>query len=182
MNHADALTLLMPVELAGVFAQDTALEGAVLDEAEASAARLLREMFPDRADALLPDWERVCGLTPGETDPLQARRDAVLQLLRSIGGLSGEYFIDIAATFGWTISIDELKPFMAGCGRAGDSLYEESACFIWRVNVSGNAVYRFRSGVSAAGEMLTWWIPYADLETLLNELKPAHTYVFFNYE
>jgi len=29
--------------------------------------------------------------------------------------------------------------------------------------------------------MLTWWIPYTALETMFNDLKPAHTYVIFNY-
>jgi uncharacterized protein YmfQ (DUF2313 family) len=67
----------------------------------------------------------------------------------------------MAATFGWTIAIDELKPFMAGCGRAGDSLYEESACFIWR-STSPEMPCTASAGRVRAGEMLTWWIPYAD--------------------
>jgi uncharacterized protein YmfQ (DUF2313 family) len=181
MDHADTLTLLFPTELTGVFQDDTVLEGLHLDAAEASAELLLEEMFPDLAETLLVEWERVCGLYPGETDPLQARRDAIVRRLRERGGLSRQYFIDLAATYGWTITIDEFAAFRAGINRCGDTLYEEEVIWIWRVNVPARASYRFRTGASAAGERLNWWIPEAVLEALFEDVKPAHTYVFFNY-
>ena len=181
MNHADALTLLFPTEISGVFRDDTALEGLHLDAAETSAELLLKEMFPDLAETLLMDWERVCGLYPGETDTVQARRDAVMRRLRERGGLSRQYFIDLAATYGWTITIDEFAAFRAGINRCGDALYQEEVIWIWRVNVPARAVYRFRAGTSAAGERLNWWIQETVLEELLEDLKPAHTYVFFNW-
>ena len=184
MIHSDVLKLLfpLPVALGGVYENDTLLEGLQLDRAQESAERLLAETFPDEAHDLLPSWERVCGVTPGTDDPLQTRRNAVIRQLRSAGGLSRAYFIDMAASYGWTITIDELLPFMCGWNRCGDTLYEEAARWIWRVNIPGQAVYSFRSGISAAGERLTWWVPNTVLEELFESLKPAHTYVIFNYE
>jgi uncharacterized protein YmfQ (DUF2313 family) len=184
MVHSDVLKLLfpLPVEADGVLADDFSLEGGQLDAAQSSAEALLLEAFPDQSTALLASWERVCGIVPGDDDPLQARRDAVVRILRSIGGLSRAYFITLAAVFGWTITIDEYLPFIAGWNRCGDYLYEEHVRWIWRVNVSGKAVYPFRAGLSAAGERLTWWVPNTVLETLFEELKPAHTHAIFNYD
>jgi uncharacterized protein YmfQ (DUF2313 family) len=181
MNHRDTLRLLFPAEITGVFEDDTALEGKHLDTAQVSAEGLLEEMMADRAYNLLTDWERVCALIPDPDGTLQARQDAVVRILRSRGGLSRAYFIDIAASFGWQITIDELLPFMCGWNRAGDILYEDSVRWIWRVNVSDYAAYSFRTGLSCAGERLTWWLPIPVLEELFNDLKPANTYVIFNY-
>ncbi|HRR39728.1 MAG TPA: DUF2313 domain-containing protein [Syntrophales bacterium] len=184
MNHSDILKLLFPLQVdpESVLAGDIALEGGHLDTAQDSADGLLQEAFPDRSTALLASWERVCGIVPGDEDPLQARRNAVIRQLRSMGGLSRAYFIALAASYGWTITIDELLPFMCGWNRCGNPLYEDSVRWIWRVNVSGQAVYSFRAGLSAAGERLTWWIPNTRLEQLFQELKPAHSHVIFNYE
>jgi uncharacterized protein YmfQ (DUF2313 family) len=181
MNHNDALNLLFPIEIGGVFAADLLLEGKQLDEAQASAETLLREMYGDTAYDLLAAWERVCALMPEDDAPLQSRRDAVVKKLRELGGLSRAYFIALAASRGWTITIDEFQPFMAGINSAGDMLQEIEVIWIWRVNVSGYAVYSFRSGLSAAGERLTWWIANSELESMFNDLKPAHTAVIFNY-
>lgn len=181
MNHSDALTLLFPAELAGVFADDIALEGAALDSAQASAELILSESFPDSSSELLASWERVCGLTPAAGATMISRRDIVLQKLRERGGLSRDYFIALAAYYGWTITIDELLPFMAGWNRCGDRLYVDGVRWVWRVNVTGHEIYSFRTGESAAGERLTWWTPNVELQNLMNELKPAHTYVIFNY-
>lgn len=182
MTHEETLTLLLPVELTGDHPADIALEGLELDAAQAEADRLLVEMFPDGAVDLLPDWERVYGLTPSATDPIQYRQARVIMKMRELGGLSRAYFIALAASLGWTITIDELTPFECGVDRCGDRLYIEAIRFIWRVNVSGSAVYRFRCGQSACGEPLTGWIPNAALQTILEELKPAHTYIIYNYD
>jgi uncharacterized protein YmfQ (DUF2313 family) len=181
MNHADTLKLLFPAELTGVFADDIALEGKQLDDAQASADMLLAEMFPDAAHDTLADWERVCGLIPAVDDPLQKRRNAVALKLRERGGLSRAYFIALAATLGWTITIDELMPFQCGWNRCGDALYIVDVRWIWRVNVSGQSVYTFQAGIAATGERLCWWAAATDLETVFNNLKPAHTYVIFSY-
>ncbi len=181
MSHSNVLKLLLPISLEGVFDQDIEIEGAHLDSAQNRAQELLGEMFPDGAHDLLPDWERVCGVIPGESDPLQLRKDRVIRQLRSKGGLSRQYFISLAAEMGFQITIDELCQFMAGIGRAGDALYEEECIFIWRVNVMNQPLFYFRAGQSASGELLLWWPVETVLENLFIELKPAHTFVYFIY-
>lgn len=181
MSHKNVLKLLFPLELGGDFEKDIELEGKHLDTAQARAEDILKEMLPDQAYELLPDWERVCGLTPGADDPLQLRRDRVIKKLRELGGLSRAYSINLAASLGYTISIEELRPFMAGIGRAGDTLYIYESIWIWRVKVSGQALYYFSAGQSAAGERLLWWPAQTALEDIIKELKPAHTYVIFDY-
>ena len=212
MPNSDALKILFPVALEGVFDQDIQIEGELLDAAQASADRLLKEFFADTTTALIADWERTVGVSsaisgasppaPGVGDgllgdgllgdggalaqqppsvPMQARRTAILQQLQARGGLSKLYFIGLAAAMGVTITIDEFRPFMAGLGRAGDPIYVPEAVFCWRINVPGATCYYFCAGQSCAGEPLRWWLPQASLEAIFNRLKPAHTYVFFNY-
>jgi len=181
MSHSDVIRLLFPVELTGVSDDDIALEGEVLDSVEAQAKELLGEMFPEKSIRCLTDWERVCGLTPAADATLQSRRDNVVRKLRERGGLSRKYFIALAAAMGYTITIEELQPFMAGWSRAGDPLYEEEVRFIWRVNVAGQALYYFRAGLSTSGERLLWWPQVTALEDLFNNLNPAHTYIIFDY-
>jgi uncharacterized protein YmfQ (DUF2313 family) len=181
MSHRDTLKLLFPIELQGDFEKDIELEGKHLDAAQSNAERLLNEMFPNQSYELLPDWERVCGLTPGSDDTLQLRQEMVVRKLRELGGLSRAYFIQLAVSIGYTITIEELLPFMAGIGRAGDALYVEAVIWIWRVKIAGQSLYYFRAGQSSAGERLLWWLPQAALENILNELKPAHTFIIFDY-
>lgn len=181
MAHEHVLKQLFPIDLGGGHPYDLAVEGAALDEAQASSDRLLENVFPDTAHALLKDWERVLGIQAAGDVPLQSRRGGVVNKLREIGWLSRQYFISLAASLGWAITIAEPLPFMAGWGRAGDRIYEDEVRWIWRVNVLGQSVYRFRAGESVAGERLTWWMPATELEFLLEDLGPAHTYVIFNY-
>lgn len=181
MNHADLLKLLFPLDLQGSFAIDSALEGKHLDTAQASAETLQKEMFPEASLNLLSSWERVCGLTPAPDAPLQARRSQVIRKLREHGGLSRAHYIALAASLGYTITIDELLPFMTGWNRCGDPLYIDAARWIWRVRISDYPLYYCRAGQSGAGELLLWWPSQTALENLLNELKPAHTYIIFDY-
>lgn len=181
MSHKDTLNLLFPVKLEGEFSRDTELEGKHLDSAQTRAEDLLKEFYADSAFELLGDWERVCGLFPAEDEPIQSRRDNVIRKLREHGSLSIDFFIALVAKMGYTITIEELKPFMAGIGRCGDTLYVEAIRWVWRVKIAGQSLYYFRAGQSGAGEKLLWWPVQAALENILNELKPAHTYIIFDY-
>jgi uncharacterized protein YmfQ (DUF2313 family) len=181
MLHKNVLELLFPAELNGVFKDDTELEGKYLDASQTRVEDLLKEIFPDETYELLTGWERVTGLTPGADEPLKSRRDKVIRKLRELGGLSRQYFVDLAASMGYTIEIEELQPFMAGWGRAGDPVYVEGVRFVWRVKVSGQSLCYFRAGESTAGEKLLWWDAQTVLENLFNEFKPAHTFIIFDY-
>lgn len=183
MNHADILKLLFPLELKGVFDADIAIEGAHLDAAAASAGELLKEIYPNSTSRCIADWERVCGITPLSSATIAARRDAIIQKLRAKGGQSRQFYIDLAAYYGITITIDEFVPSMCGWTRAGDRLFGSDIRYVWRVNVTGpgRVLYYAHAGSSRAGERLLWWQTNSMLENLINALKPAHTYVVFTY-
>lgn len=158
-------------------------EGNTFEKTDATANNALDGVTPLFSGNLLNDWERVLDLTPGDDDSWQKRLEAVLVKLLETGGLSREYFIRLAASIGYTITIEELEPFRAGLGRAGDYLYEEEIIWVWRVNIqnSGTQSYRFRSGSSAAGERLaTFGDPV--IEEVFRDLKPAHTFCYFAYQ
>jgi uncharacterized protein YmfQ (DUF2313 family) len=180
-SHKHVLQRLFPLELGGAHEQDMQVEGASLDAAQARAEDLLIEMRPDKTIELLPDWERVYGLTPSADDPISLRHDRLIRKIRERGGLSMPHFIAPAAATGYTVTITEVKPFTPGISCAGDHVYIKEVVFVWRVNVSGTPVYHFSAGISCAGEPLTFWPPATELETLFETLKPAHTYVYFNY-
>lgn len=173
MSHKDVLRLLFPIGLDGVFDADIALEGKYLDAAEASAEQLLREMMPQSAGDSISDWERVCGVTPEDTDTLQIRQARVISRLRERGGLSIPHFTVLAASWGYTIVIEEL---LANTDDLGDE-----GIFRWRITFASTPLYYFRTGQSRAGERLVDGPLATAMEGLFTELKPAHTQVIFAY-
>jgi uncharacterized protein YmfQ (DUF2313 family) len=173
VSHKDVLKLLFPLDLGGVFDADLELEGEYLDAAEASAEQLLREMMPQSAGDSIADWERVCGIVPDATDTLQMRQARVVAKLREQGGLSIPHFTALAASWGYTIVIEELT---AGADGTGDE-----GIFRWRVIFLATPLYYFRAGQSRAGERLVDGPLATAMEGLFTELKPAHTQVIFAY-
>lgn len=181
MSAETTLIQLFPVDLGSEHAADLAIDGRQLDAARQSIDTLLREVFPDTTAGMLPDWERVLGLTPGPDDPMLYRLEQVARKIRERGGLSIAYFIQLAASIGYAISIEEPLPFMVGWGRCGDQLYSAEVVFQWGVVLPTQPVYRFRVGQSAVGDRLLWWDAQDRIEALMRDLAPAHTQVYFIY-
>lgn len=185
-DYKTLLSLLLPpnaysTQQKNITAELTA-EGYVFNSTALSAASVIDAITPFDAGNLLSDWERVLGLTTVSEDPYQKRLDAVLIKLAETGGISSNYFISMAERIGYTITIDELQPFRTGSSRCGDTLYIEDIIFTWRINVYGLKItmYYFRPGISRIGENL---MTYGDkvLESIFNNLKPAHTLCYFRY-
>jgi len=181
MRHRDVLTRLFPLELGGDYDADTNVEGLALDRAQAQADQLLREIFPDTAHLTIADWERVYGLNSNGDDPLQLRVDRLLTKIRARGGLSKAWFIALAKTMGYEITIDEPLPFMCGWHGCGDALYEDVMIWIWIVTVLERPFYFFRAGQSCCGEHLGWWQAAGELEESFWDLCPPDTKVYFDY-
>lgn len=95
---------------------------------------------------------------------LQERRDYAHSKLIAQGRQDKQYFIDLAAAAGYTITITEFAP----------------DTFHWQVNVYGGGgsewVY-FRSGGSVSGDPLIYGAGFDLLQCLLDKYKPAHTTV-----
>lgn len=148
------------------------------------AVDLLDEADPRTTAELIGDWERVTGLPDACSAPyvttLQERRAAVVARLTARGGQSRQFYIDLAASLGYAITITEFRPFRVGRNACGDPLCGEEWSFVWRVNAPETTVRYFRTGSSAAGEPLRTWGNEL-LECAIARVKPAHTLVQFGY-
>ncbi|WP_163371087.1 YmfQ family protein [Endozoicomonas acroporae] len=147
---------------------------------------LINELDPRTTYELLPEWERCFGLPDGcstQGQTLEERQQQVHNRFVGKWGQSRAFFISIAASLGYTITIDEFVPFRCGLMQLGiDELNHEDSAFCWRVNIriSDNA-REFHTGISELGERLTDFRLAAALECLFRRLKPAYTIVVFNY-
>ena len=147
---------------------------------------LLIDAFPCTTDELLPEWEATLGLPDpciGELPTVQQRQAAVCAKFAARGGQSIDYFVRLAASLGYTITITQFAPFRAGVNCAGDPDNSDDWAYAWQVNVDAGpdeTITYFRADQSHAGEPLAAWGDEA-LECLIREYAPAHTTVIFAY-
>ncbi|HEY1505768.1 MAG TPA: putative phage tail protein [Stellaceae bacterium] len=169
-----ALMQQLMLGLAGLDARVAQTLEDVLDQAD-----------PRGADESIDDWESNLGLPEaciGQLPTLQERQVAATAKYTSDGGQSEAYFIALAASLGYAITIDTFTPFTCGLSRCGDPLGSKRMRFVWRVHVPGPRATRFRCGVSRCGEKLLTIARAADLECELNKLGPAAGNLIFAYE
>ena len=168
-DYAELLGLLLPPKSYSLdgrqLSAELLAEGNCLARAEIKSDEVLNGITPFFAVSLLSDWERV------------------LAKINATGGLSRKYFINLAKSLGYNITIDEPEPFRAGINRAGDRLWVPEIIWVWIVNIDDAQVpvYRFRAGSSVAGERLMTFGQNL-IENIFQDLKPAHTHVVFNYK
>jgi len=142
---------------------------------------LLTDAFPAAPVELLPEWEASLGLPDpcaGESPTLQQRQMQVKARFVANGGQSVTYLTQFAALLGYTVTIDEFAPAIAGRLRAGEPANGAGWAFVWRVNLPGFTLTNFRAGDSAAGDALTVW-GNAVVQCELERVAPAHTVVLF---
>lgn len=188
MMHHRLLALLLPpvsYDPAGMaISAELWGEGRALDRAQQQARIAAQAVTPLDVVDLLPDWERVLGLTPAAHATYQQRQGAVLAKLRETGGMSIPYFVDLAGLLGYAITVDEYQPFCCDYSILDvDRIYEGDVIWCWRVHIRGGTTdsHYFRAGESACGEAL---LSFSDpvIEAVIQDLKPAHTFVIFDYE
>ncbi len=157
---------------------------AVLVQGEAGAEKMMDEIDPRTANALLSDFERVLGPDPCGRDlgnqTLDQRQRRAHQRWIAKGGASIPYFVQMAASLGYTIEIEDFWPSKAGVLRAGQPLIAEGEQFTWRVKLQLISQWLFRVGVNQAGQPLGGY-QISDIECELRRLKPAHTQLTFSY-
>ena len=190
-DYLAQLQALLPQGFAWPRQADAALTKLLLawaDElarVDGRAADLVEEADPRTTAELLADWERVAGLPDpcvaalGVSQTAAQRRAALVAKLTTIGGQSAAYYIALAASLGYTITVTEFSPFQAGSD-AGDALTNDGWRFVWQVNAPEASIVEFSAGRSSAGEPLRAWGNEL-LECVINRLKPANTYVLFAY-
>jgi uncharacterized protein YmfQ (DUF2313 family) len=170
--------------------------GLIWGDVDASAAQLLTgDSDPRSTIAMLPDWERNFGLPdpclalPPQT--IGARQAALVDKMTILGGQSRKFFISVAASLGYAVTITEYSPFQCGISRCGDTRNAAGAYrwqigpptirYYWTVNVAAVPLVWFRCGESQCGvdPSLTIGGP-TGLQCRLGQWAPAHTQVLFN--
>jgi len=93
---------------------------------------------------------------------LQERRNVAHAKLIASGRQDKQYYIDLAASMGYTVTITEFYP----------------GSFHWQMNMvfgpGGEWIY-FRSGASESGDPLIYVPGYELLNCIMQRYKPAHT-------
>jgi uncharacterized protein YmfQ (DUF2313 family) len=154
-----------------------------LGRVDARSQNLVDEIIPHTTSEAITDWERVAGI-PDLCLQLRAtlaiRRADLVAKLSARGGASPQYFIDVAASLGYTITITEFDAFRVGRDVTGSPLNGEGWEYNWRVNSALNTVTYFRASQNSAGDRLAEW-GNERLECIITARKPAHTVLFFGY-
>jgi uncharacterized protein YmfQ (DUF2313 family) len=143
--------------------QTVALGGFALgpQRVDAAASGLIPAAFPATATYLLGEWEETLGLPArfgGPVGTTSQRQADVVASLTGLGGQSIAYFVTYAAQLGYSITIEQFKPWVCtdDCDAPIDGL---EWAFAWEVDVAiGTDVTRLRN--------------------MLNLYKPAHTTPF----
>jgi uncharacterized protein YmfQ (DUF2313 family) len=184
---ADQLRLLLPPVsydgMAPLLSAAIEAEAHALTQTDAQAEAVYSTIFADSGMGLA-DWERVLALPDpcliGVPQSIRQRIQAVISKLRSRGGQSKPFFIALAKSLGYNVTITTFRPARAGIARAGDRLYGGDWNFTWRVNAPAVTVTYAVAGLTAAGDPLASWGNKA-LECRLSQMKPAESILLFGY-
>lgn len=151
---------------------------------DSRARQLIEEADPRTTFELLSDWERVAGLPDGcvsstgtELSTAQ-RRDALVARLTMLGAQSPAYFIALAASLGYTITITEFDESSVD-GTVDDFIYGPEWASAWQVNGAENTVVQITVDDSVDDPLASW--TNVVLQCVFNRFKPAHTTLLFAY-
>ena len=173
----------------GTIVYTTALAQIWGDVAQAMTDLLFVENNPALTSTMLPDWldnynlPDPCLTAAGVTQTTADLQAALIFRIQLQGGASPAFFIALAATLGYDITITEYRLFKCGFAQCGvTQLNDPSMQYQWTVNVGTPALYYFHAGAAQSG--VTPLLNYQkapDLECILKRYKPTHTYLNFNY-
>jgi len=164
-DYAEALSALLPLGQAWPRQDESALMKVVRGltriwgDFEVRASWLLEtESDPRKTIELLPDWERNWGLPDPCYDAPQSiaeRQHALVQRMTIEGAQSREFFIEVAASIGYTISIHEYRVWVVGLDRCGDNrVYGEEPLPMY--NEWGQVILDPRGTALEVGELSAW--------------------------
>lgn len=184
---ADQLRLLLPpVSYDGSAPRLSAAieaEANALTLSDAQAEATYSAIFADSGMGLT-DWERVLALPDpcliSVPQSVRQRVQAIVSKLQGRGGQSRSFFIALAKSLGYDITIDTFRPARAGTARAGDAINGGDWAFTWRVNAPAVTVNQAVAGITGAGDPLASW-GNKPLECRLSQMKPAESILLFGY-
>jgi uncharacterized protein YmfQ (DUF2313 family) len=182
-THTDLLRQLLPASynsIGRVLTASLSAEGNALDNVALYANQLLIEADPRTALGLIPAWERVLGSALNSDTAV--RRATLQAKLNELGGQDAAYFIALAATLGFVISITEFQPssIMADVLLP---MFTPEWYFVWQVNVNAGWNYAYAQAdiMATVTDAFARWNQNQDFEALLREDAPAHTQLLFAY-
>lgn len=143
---------------------------------------LLIDAFPATTVELLPEWEKSLGLPDpceGPAPTIPKRQAQVLARFVSTGGQTVDYFIAVAASLGYPITVTEFAASRFGM-RFGRRFGGIAWNYTWQVTAPLYGIAPFRFGANRFGDRFSTFGNEV-LECVLNSLKPAHTVLIFNY-
>jgi uncharacterized protein YmfQ (DUF2313 family) len=142
---------------------------------------LIREADPRTTNQLLVDFERVLGLPDScvsDNQSVAERRLAVVAKITNLGGQSRQFFIDVAAAAGYTVTLTEFRPLI--CEMDCESpVCDDDWAFAWQVNGALNTVLESTCESPCEDPLGSWG--NERLECVIERYKPAHTVVLFSY-
>jgi len=147
------------------------------------ALEFFDQVHPETTTELLSEWEAVLGLPDACTQSSQTiaqRRAAVVAKLSVPGGNSPQFYIDMAAALGFTVTITDFEPFQVGRSVVGDALTNGEWQYAFQINAPTTTEIPFRVGTGTVGEALAVW-GNDELECRITAAKPAHAVVLFVY-
>ncbi len=184
---ADQIRLLLPPVsydgTAHLLSATIEAESSALVRTESDAEAIYNAIFPDTGEGLA-DWERVLALPDpclgGLTQAVEGRLRAVVSKVQMRGGQSKSFFIALAKSLGYDITITTFTPAYAGIAHAGDPLYGGDWNFTWRVNAPAVSIQYAKAGSAGAGDPLAAW-GNKSLECRLSQMMPAESILLFGY-
>ena len=193
-DYLRLLQSLLPRGRAWTREEGSVLTDFLLGEAEEFARVdtrsnvLLTERDAQYASELLIDHEIDLGLPDEcspETQTIQERRLAAHSKLIALGGQNPTYFIELAAAYGWTVTVTEYSPFWCGVMGAGDPCGDAWVIFYWKITISygglGEIIY-FICEESECGDLLSYISGAESMLCQFEKYKPAHTVLIFDYD
>lgn len=187
-DFTNALYALMPRgkvwprDLDSIIAQTISCLAPTYQRQTLSLSDLLADAFPSNPVQLLPEWESTLGLPNpfAGTQTVPQRQAQVLQKFAQDGGQSVPYFLSVIASLGFTgATITEYTPFCANVSVANSPLYSQPWAFAWTVTVPNLSVQYFETNYSCANDALFTLIGTSELQYVIGQYAPAHTYPMF---
>lgn len=146
------------------------------------ATQLLKEQDPRYALETLPDWEKEYGL-PDECSvlggTLSQRRTNLLAKIRSTGGQSAQYFIDLFADEGVAITITVEEPSYIP-GEIGMEVTGDAPRYIWYVDIPDFQIDWFEAE-DFAEDYTGRFLSSNNVACIIEKNKPAQTRAFYTY-
>jgi len=188
----DQLQQLLPTGMIWDYDPDTNIDGLILalqerlEVAEFDLVDLFNDLMPDSTESFLERWEKQVGL-PNEcsrfaTFTREERGDNVVAQLAATGGQSIEYYLEVMANAGYPDNtIEEFKSLRIG-DECDDFVMGPEWDFAWQINIipQSEIGYQFNCQ-SECDDSLGESSGDANLKCLMLEIKPAHTFLLFNY-